>query len=136
MPLRRRIIPRSEASPIRSAVTDAADAVREVLLGWVGRGELAEPLRRALALLRRDASLAIVLLDEPVRDVPAVVEASRAAAIQAALRLNACLASAYQERWAPPRTILAACHAVARLIEALQAPPARTDTTDVGPRWN
>lgn len=135
MPLRRRraILPRSLASPIRSALTDVGDAVRTVLGEWITHCERSEPLRLALGALRRDASLAIVLLDEPERDVATVVAASRAAAIQAALRVNACLASAYQERWAPPRTILVACHAVARVIELLHAggsAPAEI------PRWN
>ena len=71
------------------------------------------------------------LLEEPERDVPSVLEASRSAAIIAALRVDAALGAAYQDRWAPPRIVLAACYAVARLIEGLQRPPAAEL-----PRWN
>ena len=119
-------------TPLRLGLAEAAQRTLAVLDGWLATDVEAVPLRRALDGLRRDACLAIVLLENSEHVSDSVKAACRAAAVTAALRINACLASAYQERAAPPRTILTACHAIARLIEQLHG----AIGTDAVPRWN
>jgi hypothetical protein len=131
MPRRHRRVKTDEATPLRRLLRQALSAIEVVVDEWIAaEGHLAQ-LADSIHGLRRDVVLAIVLLEEPERDVPSVLEASRSAAIIAALRVNAALGAAYQDRWAPPRIVLAACYAVARLIEGLQRPPAAEL-----PRWN
>jgi hypothetical protein len=132
MPRRQHRTVPDDATPLRRLLHHALSAIELVVDEWLAPEADLVLLAAAIKLLRRDVVLAIVLLDEPDRDVPSVLEASRAAGITAALRVNAALGAAYQDRCAPPRTVLAACHAVARLIEALHRPPAATEIA----RWN
>ena len=137
MPRRRRrfdpILPTANGTPLRVALYDVVNAIDDVLRAWVADDERADALRLATVLLGRDGRVAIVVFDS-ADELASVREASRAAALSAALRVNAALASAYQERWAPPRTILSACHAVARLIEIVRPPTPVADA--VAARWN
>ena len=114
-------MPDPSDTPLSLALRQAFRGLGTVLDDWNADPIESVALRRAATALRRDACLAIVLFEHPERAGDTVLGASRAAAIASALRVNACLASAYQDRSARPRTILAACHAVARLIEQLNA---------------
>jgi hypothetical protein len=127
------ILPHDDGTPLRRALGEAAEAIDTVIREWIALDELADALRLATITFLRDGRVAIVVFDQAARDVTSVREASRAAALHAALRVNASLASAYQERWAPPRTILAACHAVARVIAVLHGTGASEDAVS---RWN
>jgi hypothetical protein len=114
---RRETLP-SFAAQMRVGLREAHTAIDDVLCDWLGDDDLADPIRTAVIDLYREVRMAIAIVDED-EPPPAAAIRARTTAIDAALRVNAALASAYQERLAPPRGILAACHAVARLIQRL-----------------
>jgi hypothetical protein len=119
---------RPDADPpaaLRRALRDALISIEIITCDW---GDI-EALEAAAGALERAVTDAIVAFAERDPDGP-WIEDRRAAALRAALATSAALGSAYAERVGSPRAVLAACHAVARLIEALHRAPV------AAPRWN
>jgi hypothetical protein len=114
---------------LRRALREALVAIDIITCDWLpGDGNI-EPLAVTARALDAHVTDAIVAFGEADPDPP-WIERCRETALRSALATTAALGAAYADRLGSPRAVLAACHAVARLIEALHAARAAP------PRWN
>src|SRR5262245_39085395 len=96
--------------PNKRALDDACAAIGEVRRTWTAEPALARSLERATGALIQHGSRAVALLASPLRDEPAIADACDAAS-RAAHEIADALALIYEERWAQPRSVLAAAAA-------------------------
>jgi hypothetical protein len=103
---------------LRRALEDACRAIGEVSRTWCAEPELRGSFDRAGAILIRDGSRAVAMaeISRAGCDVTPIVDA-HAAAQRAARDVIESLRLIYEERWAQPRSVLAAAAAIGRFVE-------------------
>jgi hypothetical protein len=118
MQWRRRMHRRETGSPLRRALDDACAALGQVANDWTYERALHRSLARATDALIDAAAKAVALIDTP-GSPPGEIADARGAAHRAALGVNDALAIVYEQKWAHPRSVLAASAAIARFVELI-----------------